>query len=363
MIYFKGLNGIRAIAALLVVIWHTDQFSNLFKLTEIGFNKNGMAGYAVDMFFVLSGFLITYLLFIEKEKTGTINFKKFYLRRIFRIWPIYYLAVSIALILIYLDIIPIHGINLNYSIFLYLFFMANVAKILGLKLPFISPLWSVGVEEQYYLIWPHLIKRTTNYIKSFIIFLIVFWFIKFIAYYFLSPTSTLYQFLSITRLNIMCIGAIGAYLVHSKHKILKIIYRKDLQVISWLILIISCVYQPIHLYSFIDPEVNALFYLIIILNVATNNNNLISLENKLMNFIGKISYGIYVYHLLVLFLLSKIIIHYNLHLNHLSIFTIEILSSIMVATISFYYFEKPFLTLKHKYSVIKSTNSSTPTLG
>lgn len=65
-IYFKGLNGIRAIASLIVLLWHTDQFSYLFNINSIGIHENGMANYAVNMFFVLSGFLITFLLLIEK---------------------------------------------------------------------------------------------------------------------------------------------------------------------------------------------------------------------------------------------------------------------------------------------------------
>ena len=265
-VYFKGLNGIRAIAALIVVFWHTDQFiPDLFNTPSFGFNKNGMAGYAVDMFFVLSGFLITYLLFVEKDKTKTIDLKKFYMRRIYRIWPLYYLAVCIVLVLIYFDIIPFNGNNIYHSILLYLFLLANAAKILGLKLPFVSPLWSVGVEEQYYLIWPHIIKRTSAYLKTFILFLILFWSIKLACYFFLSPDSMAYKFLSITRLNIMCLGAIGAHFVYSKHKILTIIYKKEIQVIAWLVLIISCVYRPIHLFSFIDPELNAVFYLLVLI--------------------------------------------------------------------------------------------------
>ncbi|MDG1045433.1 MAG: hypothetical protein P8P81_02385 [Bacteroidia bacterium] len=55
-IYFPGLNGIRAIASVILVIWHTDQFSRLFNINKVGFHLNGMAGNAVDMFFVLSGF-------------------------------------------------------------------------------------------------------------------------------------------------------------------------------------------------------------------------------------------------------------------------------------------------------------------
>tara|TARA_B110000027_G_C16121943_1_gene303659 strand:- start:4148 stop:4387 length:240 start_codon:yes stop_codon:yes gene_type:complete len=65
-IYFKGLNGIRAIASLIVLLWHIDQFSYLFNINSIDIYENGMANYAVNLFFVLSGFLITFLLLIEK---------------------------------------------------------------------------------------------------------------------------------------------------------------------------------------------------------------------------------------------------------------------------------------------------------
>src|SRR5258706_4011675 len=123
-LYFKGLNGVRAIAALIVVLSHIDQFSDVLQIKKPGFLGNGMGGYAVDMFFVLSGFLITYLLFLEKEKTEHISLKKFYLRRIFRIWPLYYFALFVAILLIYFDVIPMIK-DLPISIGLYSFLLAN----------------------------------------------------------------------------------------------------------------------------------------------------------------------------------------------------------------------------------------------
>ena len=71
--YLPGLNGIRALAASIVVLWHTDEFTHLFGLEGYGFGATGMAGAAVVMFFVLSGFLITLLLLKELEKTQTIS--------------------------------------------------------------------------------------------------------------------------------------------------------------------------------------------------------------------------------------------------------------------------------------------------
>ncbi len=355
-IYFKGLNGIRAIASLIVVIWHTDQFSRLFNLSKIGFHTNGMDGNAVDMFFVLSGFLITFLLLVEKEKTKSIHLKNFYLRRILRIWPLYYLSVIISIILIYLGIVPKIS-NLSISIFLYTFLMANVAYLLNLAISSIMPLWSVGVEEQFYLIWPHIVKRTSKYLTVFISLFLFFLIIKLSVYLLLSPKSILLKFLTITRIDIMCLGAIGAYLVYSKHRILKIIYRKDIQIMSWFILIASIIYKPIHVFSFIDKELNAIFYLILILNVSSNKFSLISLENKFMNFIGKISYGIYVYHMIIIYLISFTLSALEYELDHFILYPVVLIFTILTATLSYKYFETPFLKLKNKYSIVKSTNT------
>ena len=355
-VYFKGLNGIRAIASIIVVIWHTDQKSYLFGAEKVGFHKNGMAGNAVDMFFVLSGFLITYLLLIEKERTNTIDFKKYYLRRIFRIWPLYYLSIFITLVLIYFKVVP-DVLNLGYSIFLYLFLMVNVAYVLKVAISTITPLWSVGVEEQFYLIWPHVIKRTSNYIKVFVLIFFGYLLLKTLVYVFFTPSSYLFNIIAFTRIDIMCLGAIGAYLVYSKNTILKYIYRKDIQIIAWLVLLYSVVFEPLHIISFLDKEINAFFYFIIILNVSTNTKSLLSLEHNLFNFFGKISYGIYVYHMIVIYLLSYFLKKYTIEINHPAIFILVFLSTILVAWLSFNWFEKPFLKMKHRFTVIDSTNT------
>ncbi|MGB1018524.1 MAG: acyltransferase family protein, partial [Chitinophagales bacterium] len=92
--YFKGLNALRFIAAYLVVIHHAEQIrlkNELFNLKEYSFFRNG--GIAVSFFFVLSGFLISYLLLKELKQTNTVKIKAFYIRRTLRIWPLYFLLV------------------------------------------------------------------------------------------------------------------------------------------------------------------------------------------------------------------------------------------------------------------------------
>ncbi len=356
-IYFKGLNGIRALAALIVVIWHIGQNSTLLNIDSVGFNKNGMAGNAVLMFFVLSGFLITYLLLIEKERTKSIDIKSFYLRRIFRIWPLYYLSIIISIILIYLDIIPPPE-DLSTSLILYIFLLANVAYGLKITLSSITPLWSVGAEEQFYLIWPVIVKKTSNYLLTFASLILLYLITKLVVYITLTPKSMVYMVISKTNIDIMCIGAIGAYLVYSKNKILKVLYRKEIQLISWGILITSIFYKPIHIYSFIDGELNSIFYLIIILNVSTNKDTIISLENKFFNFIGRISYGIYIYHMIVIYIVSYQLKCLGLKLDIIIVHLLVLLLTILTSWISYEYFEKPFLNMKSKYTIVTSSNSS-----
>ena len=176
--HFDGLNGLRFIAAFLVVMHHSETirrkygFLNLedFSLFRNGFN-------AVSFFFVLSGFLITYLLLKEHNQTSSISIKKFYVRRILRIWPLYFLLVIIGTI-----IVPflIHTIGYNYQIpytfsqvwFYFLLFMPFMVNALfGHHI--IEPLWSIGVEEIFYMVWAPFSKYTQKQYLVFIFSVII----------------------------------------------------------------------------------------------------------------------------------------------------------------------------------------------
>lgn len=356
IIYFKGLNGIRAIAALIVVIWHIDQLSYLFDIHPKYFYRNGMASRAVDLFFVLSGFLITFLLLKEKEQYGVVDFKKFYLRRIFRIWPSYYLAVIITFLLYYFDLIEVEK-SFFVSALLYIFMLANVAFSLGIHLLPIAPLWSVGVEEQFYAFWPFVVNKLKNLGLVFLSIFVIGALIRILfVYYYLNQESDIVDFLYYFRINIMAMGALGAYLLYEKSNYLKYIYRKDVQIIAWSVLFISIFYKPPHLREYIDAEMNSVFYLIIILNVASNSNSIFNLENKLFNFLGRISYGIYVYHMLLINVIAIILKKIDIKLNYLSVQLILISTTILVSYLSYNYFETYFLNKKKKYMKVKSTN-------
>ena len=347
-IYFKGLNGIRAIAVLIVVVWHTDQFSYLFNNLPKKFYLNGMAGRAVDIFFVLSGFLITFLLLKEKEKTKTIDIKKFYLRRILRIWPLYYLIILASMFLMYF------GFK---SMFFYIFLMANISYLLHIDILSITQLWSVGIEEQFYLIWPTIIKRTTNYFYIFLGIFIGGCLLRIVAFYLFRDTfPNLVSFLYLYRINIMSLGAFGALLYHTNHKWLVFIFNKKIQLLSWAVLIFSILFEPLQLRGYINAEINAVFYLVIILNIATNPKTIISLENKFFNIVGRFSYGIYMYHMSIIYLVSFSLNLNHLKLNYYLIQIVVVVITFVVSVFSYKYVESYFLRMKHNFTVVKSTN-------
>ena len=105
-IFFKGLNELRAIAALAVVFHHIesykseDSLASVIHIPQLSYFVSNLGNHGVHLFFVLSGFLITYLLFVEQERFGKINVKDFYIRRVLRIWPLYYLIVFLSFFIV-----------------------------------------------------------------------------------------------------------------------------------------------------------------------------------------------------------------------------------------------------------------------
>jgi len=357
-VYLPGLNGIRAIAALIVITSHVDEFSYLFNKQELGFRAKDMAQYAVTLFFVLSGFLITYLLILEKNRFKTIEFKKFYMRRILRIWPVYFLIVLIVGCLVSIGgILPEDKSNLPHILY-YIFFIPNVPFALGGTFAALTPLWSVGVEEQFYAFWPLLMNKAKNIPKSLLLFIGIYLAMKITLQY--SPFSSVYHVFYITRLDCMAIGGLGAYLVLSQHKLLNIIYSKPMQIACWALFIGSIGIHSFHVFSILDHEIYSLIFLILIMNISTNRRTIIKLENKPLRFIGKISYGMYAYHMLFIFLLGKFMPRLLAGIPNapamLIVYALTLILTVTFSYLSYQFFEKRFLKMKRKYTDIKSSS-------
>jgi peptidoglycan/LPS O-acetylase OafA/YrhL len=363
-IYFPGLNGIRAIAALIVIFFHVNSTMAFYGSAPVHYfeKRDEMSRHAVVLFFVLSGYLITYLLIKEKEKFGTISIQKFYVRRILRIWPLFYAALILALL-----VVPFNkfGKALAYNlqtIGLYSLFIPNFALMAGFKLPSIAPLWSIGIEEQFYAAWPVFLKM----IKKVLWFLVIFLFAYVALKIILVITGNIWTPFSINlnyfSYDTLAVGGIAAWLYANNHPALKVLYHPVLQIAAWLFFAVSCVFGPVDVHYIINKEIYSIAFAIIILNISTNPSALITLKGKLFDFLGRISYGMYVLHPFIILLTAiplKNIVPaiQSKPAQLLFINSVVVPLTIMVSWLSYRYFESRFLKRKDRYSKVLSTNA------
>lgn len=366
-VYFNNLNAIRFIAAFLVIIHHIEQFKNILGIKGYWSNQTivliGKLG--VILFFVLSGFLITFLLYKEKEISKNISIKKFYIRRILRIWPLYFFIVFLAFFVFpffsfftIIDLQAYSSINdLLNKLLLYVFFLPNLVLILYGVIPFASHLWSIGVEEQFYIIWPILNKYFKNKLAVIIGVIVLYLTIKscFSIFFTTGTFKVVNSFVSSSPIDCMAIGSFFALVIFDENsfylKIKNIIFSRVIQILT-LVTVFFLIYKAIYI-PYLHNEFYSLLFGILICNFAHNKSVIFSLENKYTNYLGKISYGLYMYHPIIIFIIIKLGIYYNFQSNYF-IYPLVILFTIIISSISYTYFEKKFIDKKIKYSDIIS---------
>lgn len=370
-VYFPNLNGLRFIAALIVIIHHIEQLKFMFGLPNY-WNMPAikiLGNLGVVLFFVLSGFLITYLLLLEQQTIGTISIKNFYIRRILRIWGLYYLIVIPSLFIFpQTNFFTIPGWselvnqNLTFKSILFILFLPNLALVLFLPVPFASQTWSIGVEEQFYLIQPLIVKKFKNLPKILLIIAISYFIIKlllpiieiFVSNYYLETFTKFWQ-----TLNFDCfaIGGIAAVILFKKHPILNFLYSKLVQTIL-ILLTIGLILNGID-FPLIQQEFYSILFAGIILNLASNSDRgIINLENPILNYLGKISYGLYMYHGLAIVSVIKILGHFEITYSIL-IYSCSLILTILVSAISYHLVEKKLIAQNSSFSQVKRDISVT----
>jgi peptidoglycan/LPS O-acetylase OafA/YrhL len=320
----------------------------------------------VIMFFVLSGFLISYLLFKEQEVTGTVSIKDFYIRRILRIWPLYFLIILSAFFIFpFIDFFTLDAYpksvvwnRLVYKLVLYALFLPNVVlNVLGV-IPYASQAWSIGAEEQFYLVWPGLNKVVKN--KWLLMISVIFFYllIKFSVYHILPPGRVLTVFNALwesTPIDCMAIGGFFAVIINENDAfvivIRKILFSKPLQ---WLTLIITLamVAKGVQI-PYFQNEVYAVLFGTLICNLAANKQRIFSMENVWTNYLGKISYGMYMYHSIAIVFSIRLLMKLNI-LHDATLYPLVFALVVLISTVSYDSFEKKFINRKAKYSKLIS---------
>ncbi len=365
-IYFENLDGIRFILAIMVLLGHSMFSSTLDLLLPKNKFLNAIThalsngSQAVSFFFVLSGFLITYLLLQEKEKTNSINIKNFYIRRILRIWPLYYFVVIFGYI-IYPFLKSLVGWETSISsiwildaLFLgnfnSLFVHAN--NLVGNHPMMIGITWSVSIEEQFYLVWPLVFLVNRKYLPYLLIFAIL----GSLLFIHFNPKLSYYHTLS--RVLDLSIGGLFSYGIFYSTKFLSFFINLPKK---FIILFYSIGLFYFIFYS-IFPLFNkyqlllCIFYAFIICEQNFSINSIFKFSTwEFGSKRGKYTYGIYMLHPIGIQI--AVVLYKLLGISNTDNFIygivyviISLFTSYFMAFKSFYYLEKPFLKLKKKYN-------------
>lgn len=374
-VYFPGLNGLRFFAAFAVILTHLEllkdqqHLKNLWK-NPFFFNSGGLGVY---FFFVLSGFLITFLLLAEQKATGTVGVKEFYLRRVFRIWPVYYLLVLVAFfILPQIEFLHIPWLqkffydDYWFKFVLYCLLLPNLALAMYPAIPHAGQSWSIGVEEQFYILWPWMVKKAGNVFKAILVFTGIVLLIKVIVLLLalknpdLEWLKQLKKLVAMSKFESMSIGAIGALILFEKKEYwLKWVYLPVTQALCYLMIPVLMFFTP----AFIQDGIHLVYsviFLIIILNVCSNPGSFLRLTHPLIDYLGKISYGIYMYHMIVVVLCIQVCkrIFPNWTgpelLPNIVLYFSATLLTFMISALSYELFEKKFIRMKEKFSKVIS---------
>ncbi len=308
---------------------------------------------AVYMFFVLSGFLIIRLIYKSKLR-DTFSIKDFYVRRVLRIFPLYYLVLIFGL-LFYNVLLPFLGIPfpINYTIgeaLLYnLLFLPNVFAKVYEPGGILEILWSIGIEEQFYLIIAPLLFfiKTKWILRSLSVLLILYFLIFHVEYFnFLQKYFFVFFFLFF--------GGVVAIL-EEKGKL------QFLKVTGWIptiIFLATLLYFTTNIFMFETLWQRNLLTCILFglfIHTLCFNNKGFELKNPLLHHFGAISYGIYMYHAIVLNLVVFLFLNLRILQNFNDTFIIILINlvclalTLLFAHLSYTYFELYFLKLKNKF--------------
>lgn len=365
---FQGLNSLRFIAAFFVVMHHSETIkrkNGIENFEWLGLFRNGSN--AVIFFFVLSGFLITYLLLKECGRTGSVKVKTFYLKRMLRIWPLYFLLVFIGTIGLpflfsLLNVNYEMPYNLGQTWFYFLFFTPGLVTFF-FGHHFLEPLWSIGVEELFYLIWAPLFKIYKNKILLLLLSVILIKSLLSLLGILVIHNELFNYIVNTFKFEAMAIGGLGAYFLYVREQSITqlFIFKIPIQILLFSTVILYLIFHSNIDNDFWDaifktPILSSillnLLFLYVIICVSTLDNSIIKLRNKTLSFLGEISYGIYMYHMLVIFgtmlFLKKYLIQMSSPWNQVVFYSVITVFTIIVSVLSKYLFENYFLKLKVK---------------
>jgi peptidoglycan/LPS O-acetylase OafA/YrhL len=346
--YFPSLNGLRGISIIIVVMCHLNLVWNFWYLTIF----NGPLG--VCIFFVLSGFLITTLCLKEQKQAGSLSLKNFYIRRVLRILPVAYLYVFVVFLL---D----QFFNLQIPWFQYLgaiFFVNNVSYFRSHHdVAQLGHYWSLSVEEQFYIIFPFILKWNRKVFFWCLLFIIIVLpILCTLAEVFKSiDVGVIYYFTHyFIKFQAIAVGCLLAILAFNG-KLDNRWFLSSYKVAGNLIAVFLIFYLSFDsFYSvksiFINLIIAILIAYIVISNIVPSEDFIYRFLNyRFLSLIGILSYSIYIWQ-------QVFIIKDDRLPRLLNSLPFNLIFLAIVSSLSYFFYEKYFLKLKTKFSRLKANN-------
>ncbi len=367
-IFFPNLDGLRFFSFFIVFLTHALSTDNpaimqlsWYKLIKVRMFSDGELG--VSFFFVLSGFLISYLLIKEKELTNRIDVKSFYIRRILRIWPLYYFVILFGFLIF--PALKAHFGQVPHETsnpLLCLTFLNNFDRIYNgdADASVITIMWSVAIEEQFYLIWPVLFFLVPS--KSYrYIFIAVMLISTLFRVFYIHKTTIDYHTLGV--ISDMAIGGLGAYLILNSSSFfngIKNLSKNSIFILYLSVIALIVFKQEIFATTtmqILKRLIMAGIFIMVILEQNFAEKSLFKVGNwKIISSLGKYTYGLYCLHGIAVLATITILKKYSLLNESWQIWLLQLpialLLSIFISWVSYTYFESWFLRLKSKFAYI-----------
>jgi peptidoglycan/LPS O-acetylase OafA/YrhL len=351
--YYPALDGLRGVAIILVLCRHNLNFIPYFELGWIG----------VDLFFVLSGFLITDILLRTKESKNFLS--NFYIRRILRIFPLYY-----GVLLLFFLIAPsLQALQVQYHYYqsnqaMSWFHLQNWLYIFHQKpgdYLLLNHFWSLSMEEQFYLVWPFIILavKDSRWVARIACIILAACIIgRFASWLYYGNGYTNFHFQWMTRFDGLCVGSLIATwrlssYEQAKKKLLTMAFvLLGTHLIAWVFAKTIFTSFP-HFQFFGYSSIAAIFGIIVYVAVEKRTAwSKALIENPVLKYMGKISYGLYVYHWLILVLLkiygrdTLLSYGYTYHSSNVILSVAGLVIAIMLSIASYHLLEKKILAMK-----------------
>jgi peptidoglycan/LPS O-acetylase OafA/YrhL len=352
--YLPELDGLRFFAFLAVFLSHVAQFSNGANEAKPAiiqiFNLIGRFG--VDLFFALSAYLLTVLMIREKDRFGSLDVRAFYMRRLLRIWPLYFTWIA-ALMLT-------RHFWSDYSLGFFvpwLLFAGNFqASLIAINSLVILPLWSLSVEEQFYLIWPLLVRNLTR--RGLVVAGAVVWILTSCARFELilhGFTPHQIWFTGFARLGSMAAGILLAALmrrpIHWDRRILFVFGLLCWAEAGTCHLLLS---RPegfaAPMWGFTVAAIGSVAFLVAAIGVKRGN----LLTSAPVVYLGRISYGLYIFHGAALVAATHIVPASSNLVFWPLLCIVAFAITLAASAISYRWLESGFLRRKRRYEVVRS---------